>query len=445
MDCSRRHPWERERVDDPGNAGGREEMNPDRFSVDRSEGLIKALTREISGVPNPSELRAEFSSRRGRSARPVLKSGGNWIRIRTPITIPVVLLAIAWCFVLAGPSSLRAEEDSGLLPNRADEPFAKTFSLNKAVRFLDRTAVAWNQEYECITCHTSGLYLTAGAPFSKDTSSYRESRRFAQSYLRQWITPKPPEGDPGRDQKNIHGVVATTAFLALGDAETRDHLDPITEQGFDFILSRLSEDGSWNEWLKCGWPPYEQDDHFGVTLAAIALGAAPGGYKDSPAGRRGLDRLAAYLESHPPSHWHHRGMMLWAARHLPDLLESRVRESWRDGLIGLQRDDGGWALDRLAEGKWLRDDGTPQNRGSDAYATAFAVFVLRQSGVDRDAPPIRRGLDWLRRHQRESGRWFCRSPKKDRRHYISHAATAFAVMAFKACDLPMDEAGQPSR
>jgi hypothetical protein len=45
------------------------------------------------------------------------------------------------------------------------------------------------------------------------------------------------------------------------------------------------------------------------------------------------------------------------------------------------------------------------------------------------ADPIAGLIAWLKANQRASGRWFTRSLKKDSRHFITHAGTAFAVMA----------------
>ena len=42
------------------------------------------------------------------------------------------------------------------------------------------------------------------------------------------------------------------------------------------------DDGSW-DWLKCGWGPFESDDHYGVTIAAIAAAKAPGNYAQTSA------------------------------------------------------------------------------------------------------------------------------------------------------------------
>ncbi|MBX3437938.1 MAG: squalene--hopene cyclase, partial [Planctomycetaceae bacterium] len=104
-----------------------------------------------------------------------------------------------------------------------------------------------------------------------------------------------------------------------------------------------------------------------------------------------------------------------------------------NALRALQHDDGGWSLASL--GNWERADGSPQDvETSDGYGTGFVVFVLRQAGVPADDPAIERGIGWLKTHQRESGRWFTRSLFKDSKHFISHAGTAFAVMAIAACE-----------
>lgn len=71
---------------------------------------------------------------------------------------------------------------------------------------------------------------------------------------------------------------------------------------------------------------------------------------------------------------------------------------------------------------------------SDGYGTGFVLFVLRRSGMSPSDQPLRRGVEWLRTHQRESGRWFTRSLNQDSMHYITHAGTAMAIMALSACD-----------
>ena len=50
----------------------------------------------------------------------------------------------------------------------------------------------------------------------------------------------------------------------------------------------------------------------------------------------------------------------------------------------------------------MRRDGTPnpEDAPSDGYGTGFVIYVLRQSGMPADAEPIRRGIGWLKTHQR---------------------------------------------
>ncbi|NRA76369.1 MAG: squalene--hopene cyclase, partial [Planctomycetes bacterium] len=109
------------------------------------------------------------------------------------------------------------------------------------------------------------------------------------------------------------------------------------------------------------------------------------------------------------------------------------KKGWAAQLLKAQRKDGGWRLVDLGAGQWKRPEDVAEQMPSDAYATAFSIFVVRQAGVPADHPQLATGLEWLRKNQRESGRWFVRSPKRDGKHYISHAATMFAVMAFTSC------------
>ena len=191
------------------------------------------------------------------------------------------------------------------------------------------------------------------------------------------------------------------------------------------------------EWLKCRWGPYEADDHFGATLVALAMGQAGGDdYVQTPAADAGIQKLRDYLGSHPPTNLHQAGMTLWASMHLDGLADDAQRARWAQALLDAQRDDGGWAMVDLGGGQWTREDGGPQDDFSDAYATAFVAWVLIESGLPRDHADIARAVGWLRDHQRESGRWYTRSPRRDRRHFISHAATNFALLVLAEEDEP---------
>ena len=148
----------------------------------------------------------------------------------------------------------------------------------------------------------------------------------------------------------------------------------------------------------------------------------------------GLDRLRAYFRSTPAPDLHHKAMLLWASTRIDGLMTPAERDRTVKDLLALQRPDGGWSLPSL--GDWTRRDGTPNDKAgapSDGYGTGYVIFVLRQSGTPADAEPIRRGIAWLKTHQRASGRWFTRSLGDDKHHYLTHVGTAFALMALASC------------
>ena len=226
--------------------------------------------------------------------------------------------------------------------------------------------------------------------------------------------------------------MATAAALAFNDAATTGKLHVQTRQALDRMWTLQRDDGGWN-WLKCGWPPMESDDHYGATLAAIAVGVAPEGYAKTDAARQGLEKLRQYLKKNPSPTLHHQAMTLWAATLVDGLLTDAEKQATADKLWSLQKPDGGWALATL--GDWQRaDKGTQDTEHSDGYGTGFVVFVLRRAGTPASDARVQKAVAWLKANQRESGRWITRSLNKDNHHFISHAGTAFAVMALKACD-----------
>lgn len=309
-------------------------------------------------------------------------------------------------------------------PNKTDEPLAEKFSLAQAANFLDSAALDWQKQRNCMTCHTNYAFLMARPSISADAPAHTEVRRYAEKL----VSDRWPEKGPRWDAE----IVATATVLAFNDAATTGKLHPLTRQALDKMWTVQREDGGWT-WLKCDWPPMENDDEYGAAFAAIGVGVAPEGYADTPAAKAGMTKLREYLKKTPPPTLHHRAMLLWAASYTPDLISGDDRKRCIFDLMALQRPDGGWALASL--GDWKRGDGSPQDvTTSDGYATGFAIYVLRRAGLAANDPQIQQGVAWLKSHQRESGRWFSRSLHADSKHYISHAGTAFAVLALAACD-----------
>jgi squalene-hopene/tetraprenyl-beta-curcumene cyclase len=331
------------------------------------------------------------------------------------------LLALAGTALAADPIPLAA--------NSADEPLAKQLSLAKAADFLDAASLNWTRVRKCGTCHTNYAYLMA-RPLLKegDAAGQDEIRKFFDNRVTHW-----DRGGKGDAPRWDTEVVATAATLAIHDAQTTGKLHPLTRQALDRMWGLQKENGAWN-WLKCNWPPQEHDDYYGAVYAALGLSLAPDGYAQSEKAAAGLDKLRRYLKTNPAPTLHHKAVLLWASQRLDGLMTPRLREATVKELLALQRPDGGWSLPTL--GDWTGFDQRPNDRTapSDGYATGLVVYVLRQTGLPANHEAIQRGATWLKSNQRESGRWFTRSLNTDSYHFITHAGTAYAVMALKACE-----------
>ena len=195
--------------------------------------------------------------------------------------------------------------------------------------------------------------------------------------------------------------------------------------------------GGW-AWLNFHLAPWETDEspYWGATLAAIAVGTAPGGYQSAPEIQQPLTLLREYLStSFDQQPLVNRAVALWASGRLQGLLTVAQQHAAIKDLHEAQQDDGGWSLSRL--GSWKpRQDGTPQEARSDGYATGLVTFALQQAGATREEPHVAKGLGWLAAHQSKAdGFWPAsslnkkRDPATDIGRFMSDAATAYAVLA----------------
>lgn len=333
------------------------------------------------------------------------------------------------CHRLAAAEEVTLENVIEPAENVADEPMAEGFSIEHAMRFLDSAAVAWQKRRNCMTCHTNYAYLMVRPAIEKSvpTLASAPAHGIVRQYAEDLVTVRWPEKGPRWDAE----VVMTGVILALHDRATTGRLHPVTRQALDRIWTVQRDDGGF-DWLKCDWPPMESDDHFGATMAAIGVAAAPEGYASSEPAQAGLEKLRGYLNREPAPTLHHRLMLVWASTELDGVLDPAARQAILDELWPLQHADGGWAIAQL--GPWEREDKSPQDlETSDGYGTGFTTFVARRAGVAAGDPRLVRAADWLQSHQRTSGRWFTRSVHADGHHFISHAGTAFALLALDAC------------
>jgi hypothetical protein len=152
-------------------------------------------------------------------------------------------------------------------------------------------------------------------------------------------------------------------------------------------------------------------------------------------------------------------LKLQLATLLPELVPSTVRDEATAMLRRQQQPDGGWSTRRMADVMdWRQEVFPPSNKypwtevmdpmvvaliqgepdaaspASDPYMTAFAIVLLRESGVPSSDPAIQSGVAWLKQNQRVTGRWWMKSLYRDTYHYITYISTAQALRALALCD-----------
>jgi squalene-hopene/tetraprenyl-beta-curcumene cyclase len=357
------------------------------------------------------------------------------------LTVPAMALLLhSFCVSAepADPNSAALSDYSAPYDDySADDPYGD-FDIERAAQFIDNAAVKWGVKHECVTCHTNGHYLMVPPELFKHRPAATEVRDFAEGWIDSWA-------DEGLPRTEI--VVAPSAFLTINNMQMDGELRPATIDALQETWSLQSEEGHWPDWLKCEWPPFEQDDHYGVTLLTIAMGMAPESYKSVDPAKTGIQRMLNYLQHHKPEEVHHRAMMLWVDRYYDDLVSAEDRERWIDELLALQKASGGWASGDL--GRWRQR--APETGGythldpdfvereyppvmidpnGDGYGTGFVLHALLQAGVPTSHDQIQKGVAWLKRNQQADGKWFTNSLRNeyDTSNFLTHTGTVFALM-----------------
>jgi len=348
--------------------------------------------------------------------------------IRQSLLWPIAgsLLLLRASVPLEGQPAAAGDKDAFPGPNKADEPLRAQFSWQAAAHFLDVRAVNWPHDHQCFSCHVSYAYLLSRPSIKGDIECLRQVRLVAEQAVERG-------GLEAKESARPSEAVLLAAALALNDAQTTHTLQPATREALDRIWTFQREDGAWAWRTNCQWPPSEIDEQFGVAVAALAVGLAPGDYRQTPQAQRGLEKIRLYFGHNPPANVYERGLLLWASRGVAGIQSGAQKKAVVAELLSLQRPDGGWAFASL--GNWERADGNARDtQTSDGYGTGFALFALRQGGLSPKQAQLRKGINWLKTHQRLSGRWYTRSAREDNEYqYLTDEGTAFAVMALAAC------------
>ena len=321
----------------------------------------------------------------------------------------------------------------------ADEPVIK-LSTQKAAEYLEKGSLAWTNARKCVACHTNGTYLFIRPALSKTLGKPKQETR--DSFVSQLNTIK--KTSPGRLKRSgtrPAQVVYIAAGLAEWDAHISKKLSAETDEALRLMLELQMDDGSFHS-LDC-WPPFESSAYQEATMAAIAIASAPGWLEslaDDDSAKASVDKLIAYIRDTKPPHDYARVLKLWTGQRMSGILTTEETAATIKLLRSRQQKDGGWSMRHFAKpAEWgggnraakLQAEPNFKTPDSDGHMTGLALLVMQESGVSNEDAQMKRGLDWLRSNQRESGRWWARSLNTDTYHLITYSGTAYALLALQ--------------
>jgi squalene-hopene/tetraprenyl-beta-curcumene cyclase len=347
---------------------------------------------------------------------------------------------------------------------RAADPVP--WNKEKAGAYLDERAKVWFEfssanrgegmtQTTCVSCHTLFPYALA-RPVLRNLIGTKEPTEYEKKLLVQMK--KRVEGWADLDTAKLRlfydfndrkkeeswgtEAVLNAVILARDDRnQGRSNPSDLTKRAFENlwkVQARMGGNkGSW-DWLDFNLGPWESKEarYFGATLAAVAIGTAPGYYAKGgdTAIDANVDLLRGYLkDGFANQSLYNRTLALWATAKFDGLLTKEEQQQVVAQLLEKQQEDGGWSLPSL--GRFVRGDGTAQETASDGYATGLVLHVLQTAGLTKDNAKIAQGLTWLRSNQAATGEWRGVSVNKKRDpathvgKFMTDAATGYAVLA----------------
>jgi squalene-hopene/tetraprenyl-beta-curcumene cyclase len=336
----------------------------------------------------------------------------------------------------------------------ADEPRVKAFgpdTVRAAAKYLDDGAHHWVREKSCIACHSTGVYMVERSALTKQLGKPSEV------VLEDFIKSVP--ANPGKPGDSALASIWRSSGLASWDKHVTGKLSEHTEKSLRHTVMILPEDGLYKN-IKLVEIPYITTRFQMTVQAARAFVTAPGwlaGLKDSELLTR-IELMKKRLREHQPVSDYELALKLQLAALMPDLVPQDVRDAATAMLWRQQLPDGGWSTRSMSDVmNWRQEIFPPTDKytwteamdpqvvaliqdapdaaspGSDPYMTAFAIVLLRESGVPAGDPRIQRGIAWLKSNQRVSGRWWMKSLYRDTYHYITYISTAQALRALALC------------
>ena len=368
-----------------------------------------------------------------------------------------VQCAISAVLVLCAAGPLKA----------ADKMASDGWSAAAAARYLDSREVWW-QEWDraqkdhgtlCISCHTQASYGLARPALRRQLGehdlSQQEQTMLAsiEKRVRGWKEMQPFYSDAvygtGKEVESRNAESVLNAIILANYDAGRSELSERTRIAFDNAWALQSKTGAdagswvWQNFDYTPWESHESQYHW-AAMMAVAVGKAPGRYRDDPKIAENLRLLTSYLQSHYDAQpLVNKVVALWAASYFPVVMTSGQKRELVENVNRLQHSDGGWSLTGL--GTWKRRDNTPLETRSDGYATGLVVLVFEETGAAEPAGTrgitdkhLLRGTSWLVANQNKTtGAWPAWSLNKNRDletpigQFMSDAATSYAALALE--------------
>ncbi|MFM2176322.1 MAG: hypothetical protein RL015_420 [Verrucomicrobiota bacterium] len=369
------------------------------------------------------------------------------------LLVPSVLFAATMPAPKPKPAFQYESGDIQVSIPTADEPRVKLFgaeSIKAAVKYLEDGAVCWVREKSCVNCHTTGPYLSErpalisqlGKPSEEIVADFIE---FVPKDIKEVTETATKSG-----YKHMPGAF-TAVWRSLGLAEWDKHVtgktSENTERSIRDMFERQAASGAFVSHGEVEIPHITTD--FELSLQAVrTITAAPAwlaGLKDEKLLTK-VEKLKTWLRGAEPKNDWDRVLSLQLAFYLPELVSAEKRAAALKLLSSKQHADGGWSTrDFSALNDWhfevsesvqklitgLPDAAKPE---SDAYMTAFAIVLMRQSDVPVKDERIQKAVAWLKKEQRVSGRWWMHSLYRGNYHYITYIATCQALKALALCE-----------
>lgn len=262
-------------------------------------------------------------------------------------------------------------------------------TIDRALAFLAKDAVAWKQEHQCASCHHAALLAWALGDAARNGHSVDQSvladmtRWMAESGEGKVSLPRPASAPLAFNSKALYYSLALSM-----DPRT----DSATETGYKTLLGTVksdqTENGSWQAWPETRPPIFGPSDETTTAMAVLAIlpDAAAGDEGAVAARDKALEWLTATKTDDDPQSLALR-VVLWTRLNRP----SAEWEPWVRRIRERQQVDGGWSQ--------------TESMASDAWATGQALYALAHAGVTSADPAIARGHEFLIRTQREDGSW----------------------------------------